>query len=254
MKFRAARRFIALNAYVVLTAALMLVLNTAPTHAQGTEQFQWLSVYVLHVKPDRVGEFEALAKQMTAAEKKAGQPTTQIWSVEAGQGGVYHVVSPMGSLAMLDKAKPPLAPAEMAVWEQRVTNTIDASRHFYARMISQPAQNDNATPAGLTTLRTVRVASGKQAEFIAWAKNDLAPAMKKAKLGANTISQGALGDSPKNFYFAGGVANWAEFEKPDPFVAALGEKGAQALFDKIDGIVEDNEVTVLRPRPDLMAQ
>ena len=161
----------------------------------------------------------------------------------------------MASLGMLDKAKPPLAPAQMAVWQQRVTNTIDASKHFYARMIAAPAAaagNAPNAPPGLSVLRTVKVRSGKQAEFIAWLHKDLEPAMKKANNGA-VISQGALGDSPKNFYFAGGVANWAAFDEPDPFVKALGEKGTQELFDKIDGIVEDNEVTVLRPRPDLMA-
>lgn len=251
-KLRAARRFIAFHAYVVLTAALMLVLDSAPTYAQGAQQVPWLSVYILHVKPDRVGELESLAKQMTAAEKKAGEPATQIWEVVAGEGGVYHIVPPMASMGMLDTAKPPLDPAAMALWEQRVTNTIDASKHFYARMISQTAP-ENAPPAALTVLRTVKVVAGKQDAFIAWAKSDLAPAMKKANLG-DTFSQGALGDSPRNFYFAGDVADWAQFDKPDPLATALGEKGTQMLFDKLNGIVEDNEVTVLRPRPDLMAQ
>lgn len=140
----------------------------------------------------------------------------------------------------------------MAVWEQRVSNTIDASKHFYARLVSQITP-ENAPPAGLTVLRTVKVVAGKQDEFIAWATDDLAPAMKKANLG-ETFSQGALGDSPRNFYFTGGVANWAAFDKPDPLAASLGEKGTQMLFDKLNGLIADNEVTVLQPRRDLMAQ
>lgn len=253
MKSLAARQYTAFHLSVVSTAALLFALNSTPTHAQdNTQQFQWLSVYVLHVKSDRVGEFESLAKQMTAADAKAGNPPTQIWAVSAGEGGVYHVVSPLPSLGMLDTQKPPLPPAQMALWEQRVSNTIDSLHHFYARLISQSAP-ENAPPATLTTLRTVRVAAGRQDEFIAWATGDLAAAMKKANIGT-TLSQGVLGDSAQNFYFAGGVANWAAFDQPDPFVTALGEKGAEMLFDKIDGLVESNEVIVLQPRPDLMAQ
>jgi hypothetical protein len=243
-------RRMSLCAGVVLTA-LALTLGSAPTHAQGAPQYQWLSVYILHVKSDRVGEFESLAKEMTAASKKAGEPPTQIWSVEAGRGGVYHVLQPMVTLGELDNAKPPMPPAEMALWVQRANNTIDSSKHFFARVVTQiPVQN--APPATLTTLRTVTVAAGKQDDFVAWIEKDLTPAFNKANLGA-TVSQGALGDSLRNFYFAGGVANWAQFDKPNQLDAAIGAKAAEALFDKIEGIVVDNEITVLRPRPDLIA-
>jgi hypothetical protein len=249
--FRVLRRGVAFHPCVILTAALMFVLDSTPSYAQNEQQFQWLSVFILHVKPDRVGEFESLAKQMTAASAKAGEPAAQIWQVEAGEGGVYHVVIPMASMASQDNPKPPLGPAQMALWEQRITNTLDSSRHFFARLISMSAP-ENAPPAKLTGLRTVTVASGKQDEFIAWTKNDLAPAMKKANVGA-TLSQGMLGDTPRHFYFAGGIANWAAFDKPDPLTTALGEQGAQALFDKLNGVVVNNEVTILMPRPDLMA-
>jgi hypothetical protein len=248
---RTARQYIAFNVLVISTVVIGM-LAYAPAHAQNAPQFQWLSVYILHVKSDRVGEFEALAKQMTAAQAKAGEPPTQIWSIEAGESSVYHVVQPMVSMGELDNAKPPMGPAQLAMWVQRITNTIDFSKHFFAHIVTQIAA-PNAPPATLTTLRTVTVAAGKQGDFIAWVKNDLTPAFQKANLGA-VVSQGAFGDSARNFYFAGGVPNWAEFDKPNPLVAALGQKGNDMLFDKVEGFVQENVLDVLRPRPDLMAQ
>jgi hypothetical protein len=250
-QLRAARQYIAYHVFVLSTVVMMVAIDCAPAHAQNAPQYQWLSVYILHVKSDRVGEFESLVKEMTAASAKAGEPPTQVWNVEAGEGGVYHVVQPMVSMGSLDNEKPPMGPAQMALWVQRITNTIDFSKHFIAHMVAQIAA-PNAPPATLTTLRTVTVAAGKQDEYIAWLKNDLTPAFQKANMGS-VVTQGAFGDSARHIYFAGGVANWAAFDKPNPLVAALGQKAYDTLFDKVEGMVQENVLTVLRPRPDLMA-
>jgi hypothetical protein len=248
----AIRRRIALPAGAILAASLVLALHSAPSRAQNAAQPQWLSVYILHVKPDRVGEFESLARQMTAAEAKAKAPQAQVYQVVAGEGSVYHVVVPIASLSTLDQPVPPMGPAEMTLWQERVTNTIDSSKHFFARIISQTTSANAPTPK-LMMLRTVTVVSGKQDEFISWVEKDLGPAAKNANLG-QTFVQGAFGDSQRHFYFASGIANWAEFDKPNALEAAIGQKAFRTLIDKLDGIVEESEITIVQPRTDLMAQ
>lgn len=221
------------------------------TAADAAAQPKWFHVIILKVKTDRVADFEALAKEMNAANKAAKMTQGQVYEVVAGEGPVYHVAIPMMSMSENDSQKPPMEPAAMASWTQRISGVVESARDIYVQPVASTEATNQATPS-LIFLRSITVNQGKQEAFTNWIKNDLMAALKKANLSTDAV-HGSFGDSPDNFYFLLPIANWAEFDKPNPLNQALGEKGMQALTSKLEGVIKEQTFTLLRPRPDLSA-
>jgi hypothetical protein len=243
-----------------LVAAVFLVLVPLSGEAQQQQQQQaglapFLDVVVVQVKAGQGPEFEELVKKFAAAARKANLPPVQIFEVVRGTQGVYHIVTPMQALAQMDNPPPPpLKPEDMANLFNRLLPTLASGHSFVARTYPQFSILPSAPPApasSLAVLITTRVVAGRQAEYLKWVGSDLVPAIKKAKVPSYVMSGGFLGDSDQNFYGVVPVANWAAFDGPNPLVAAMGQAAFDKMFDKLDGIVESGELTLLRPRPDL---
>jgi hypothetical protein len=245
--YRAASRSLALS-FVGLTLAFSLA-GTATTASAAEAATPWTHVIIVKVKPDRIAEFEALARQRNAANVAAKQPAAEFYQVVAGDEFTYHIVIPMNALMENDSAKPPMAAAAMAAWEQRLMSVVESIRNLYVRNLGEygPQPKGNVS---LIYLRTTTVVSGKEAAFAAWVAKDLGPAMANSGM-RSTFAQGMFGDSLRNFYSLSPVANWAQFDKPSPIEKSLGEKGMEKLLSPLDTVVQDSSVVLLTPRPDL---
>ncbi len=232
---------------------LLAFLTVAPVKAQDNQAPAWLDVTIVQVKGGKGAEFESLLKDMMAARRKANLPVGQVFSVASGHPNEYHIVTPMQSLAVNDKPQPFMQPAAQAVWLMRITETIDSVRFFYARTYPQHSieGNTNGPPPQLLLLRTVQVVSGREDDYEAWVANQLMPAMRQANVMGHTLSRGVFGDSPKNFYHATPVANWAALDGQDPLLASMGERRYNQMLDALDGMIERNDLIVARLRPDL---
>jgi hypothetical protein len=232
---------------------VLALLTVAPARAQDDQAPAWLDVAILQVKGGKGPEFESLLKEMMAAQREAGQPVGQVFSVVAGHPNEYHIVTPIQALARNDDPQAVMPPGAQAVWFMRITETVDSARFFYARTYPQHglAGNANAAPPTLLFLRTVHVAAGRGGDYEAWVENQLMPAMRQTDLLGHTLSRGMFGDSPQNFYHAIPVANWAALDGPDPVLEALGERRYQEMLDGLDGIVESNSFVLARIRSDL---
>lgn len=235
----------------VLTSAALLALLPLSSQAQQTppQVPAWLSVLIVHVKSGQGPQFEDLVKKITMASNKANRPPVQVFQVVNGEQGVYHIVSTHQALAENDNPlPPPMKPEDMANIINRLLPTTDSARSFTARTYPQYSMLDaNGAPPKLEILRTTRVVATRGDDYVKWLERYLMPALKEAKVSNFVLSRGFLGDSPQNFYLTVPVANWAEFDQPDPVGAALG----QAATDRLRGIVESTEITLVRPRPDL---
>ena len=245
----------AMHRYCMLSilAAAIVALSTTPTSAQDQQApAPWVNVTVVHVKPGQAANFEDRIKEVTAASAKAKRPPVEIYEVVRGDQGTYHIVAQIPALAQNDNPlPPPMEPGEMANFLNRLLPTIDSSHNFIARNYPQDQiSGDGDAQAKLLLLRSVHVASQRGDDFVKWVESDLLPNLKKAKM-SFTLARGSYGDSAQNFYIAEPVADWAALDKPSPIAAMLGEKGMKQLTDKLKGIVESNEMTLFRPRPDL---
>lgn len=235
-------------------SALLIAFLPLTAWAQEAEQAPWFQVRVVEVKRDRVDEFEDLVSTLAAANRESDAPPFTVFEVVRGPINTYHVVTSVQSLAELDDpAEPAMAPADMAAWESRIAKT-EKSHHFFISQVFPEYGNqvDGAEPSQFTVLRTVRTKPERTQDYQAWIEDSLAPAMREAGIG-HTVSRGFLGQDVDTWYHASPVDDWAAFEGPGPFVEALGEKRAAKLFAGVADMIESNELTVLRMRPDLSA-
>jgi hypothetical protein len=224
---------------------------------QAQEIAPWLNVAIVEVKGGHQADFEDRLREMisaTAADESAPQPA--VYQVVSGRPNVFHIVTPRQSMAAADTMPaPPMAPEQMARWQQRIAQTTDSVRFFVARTYPQfeiAAQPDAPEPT-LLMLRTVQVIPGRQGDYETWVAQQLMPALRETNLLGHTMSNGFVGDSPQNFYHAVPLANWAAHDQ-NPLYEALGESGYRELMQGVAGIAQRDEIIVLRPRNDLMGQ
>jgi hypothetical protein len=233
---------------VVALAALIALPAVAQEAAPA-----WIQVVVVQVKPGHGPDFEDRISELMAARQAAGLPLGNVFEVEAGSPGEFHVVTPLQSMGQLENEAPPMAPPEMVAWTNRVLQHVDSTHWFYARLYPEHGiQNDAGASANLLILIKRRVVDGKQAEYQAWVADHMMPAARQSDMLGHTFSQGIFGDSPQNFYHAMPVANWSAFDTPNPMQQSLGQRAYDQLMNRLDGIVESTELTVAAVRSDLM--
>ena len=236
----------------IAAAGLVAVSLTGPAVAQDMAP-TWLDVAIVQVKPDQGPAFEDLIKDYMDARAAADLPTGTVYQVQMGHPNEYHIVTVAQSVAEVLSETPPMGEAEMAVWANRIQSTADNVRFFMAA-INPDVGVDPPANAEFMLLRTIRVVSGMQEEYVDWVTNEYAPAWRQVAGIGHTMSSGAYGDSPQNFYHAYGFADLSVLDQGDPLGPILGERAMEQLFNAVDGIVESHEMIVARVRPDLMAQ
>lgn len=239
-----------------LPAIAMLVgLLALPAAAQNDAQPPWLDVVIVQVANGQGPAFEDLLKDFQAARQAAGMPTGQVFQVIMGHPNEYHMVTPVQSIAVNENLPPPMPEAQMAVWQQRITSVVDSVRFFYAS--TYPANGiqaaANAPQPTHLLLRTIRVASGREADYESWVTNTWLPAFKETRPLGHTMSRGVFGDSPQNFYHAYPLAGLEGLDAPDPMMS-LGQRRYDQVFDALGDMVESHELIVATIRTDLMAQ
>lgn len=213
----------------------------------------WLDVAIVRAKPGQNADLEDRIRELLQAQQDSGQTVSQVFEVAAGNPGEYHIVTPIVALAMNDNPVPPMPPAEMAAWVARIVQHIDSARFFYARLYPDHAiQTEAGNSAPMLLLQTVRVIAGKDAEYETWLSEDVLPALRESNAIGHTLSRGAFGDSPQNYYHAIAVENWASLDGPNPLMQHLGQRGYEQLMDGADDIVESISLTLASVRSDLM--
>lgn len=238
-----------------LAIAMLGAFIALPAAAQNDTPPPWLDVVIVQVKNGEGPAFEDLLKDLQDARQAAGMPTGQVFQVIMGHPNEYHIVTPVQSIAATEAMPPPMPEAQMAVWQERITRTVDSVRFFYAS--TYPANGiqaaANAPQPTHLLLRTIRVASGHETDYESWITNTWLPAFRETRPLGHTMSRGIFGDSPQNFYHAYPLAGLAGLDAPDPLMS-LGQRRYDQIVDALGDIVESHELIVAVIRTDLMAQ
>jgi hypothetical protein len=235
-----------------IAAGLLAVGTAGPAASQDAAAPAWLDVAIARVNPGDAPAFEDLIKQFMDARQAAGLPPSTVYQVVIGHPNEYHVVTPIQSIAASQAEQPPMPEAAFAVWLGRIQDTLDSVRFFDAALMADyaVAGPDNAS---LLLLRSIRVVSGKEAEYESWVADQYLPAFRQTEGMGHTMSRGVYGDSPQNYYHAYGFSDMSLLDAPDPLIAILGQRRYDQVFDAIDNIVESHEMIVAAVRSDLMA-
>jgi len=246
-----------------LAAAVCLVAPVA-VHAQGN----YLDVYTVKVKPEKLADFQALSKKWVDANRRFNGDHWLAMETMYGEGGVYLFVSPRQDYAEIDKANELSMQAVSKAFGKEATEKIlrdwesclvwSRSELRRRRMdLSRKPPTDMDTYAQLIgesrVLRTtaVHVRPGHVAEFEALLKEAKAASEQMANTQPLLISQSVEGTKGTIFYITALRSSLGGFDKNPSMREMLGEEGYKKYSQVNAEAVEGTESALYRFSPAL---
>ena len=246
-----------LNRTMLLVAAAGLLLSLAPPSALAQDDEPgWINVRVIEVKPSRVAEWEQLHKQRNEAFKKAGRIVPEIWEVVRGNVDEYHIVTMVPKLGGNDEPQPdPLGEAGFQQWASRISQCVGDRQVLTLRRLPElsiPEKEGRKRNLAVLSMRTN--GPGQRQPYTAYLRDDLIPALKKAKVDGVYVNRVFAGDSVRTWAVVTLVDNWAAFDEPNPLTKALGQEETRKLTAKGGKLIERIKRILLHYRADLSAR
>jgi hypothetical protein len=242
--------------------SLGILVSTAPTLAQAPNSApkasEWLVVTIVSVNPGANADYLALqTAEVIPAQKKGGVVARQAWSSGvAGTPGEFVFITPVTSFARFDEPNPvlkALGEEGAAALAARQAKLAQATKRLIVRTRPDLSYRPDpaAAPPPLAIISVVDVAPGRRAEFEAFVKKDVLPAMQQAKVKSYGVLEVVYGDSIGTYVTAVGYDNYEAIGKGHPFQIALGDDGSRKLEAKVAGILTRVERFISRYRPEL---
>lgn len=223
--------------------------------AQEAAAPQWVRFTVETVKPDMVQEYEGYKKQLAAAYKKAGLPVYAVLRNYSGNRFEYTTATFVMKFGDLDGPSPILKALGEEAFNNLVAgvNRCVTSTTWYFSLPWDDVSINKGSPAGQYFLRTrVPVATGKNAEYRAYLKNELKPVMEKGGVAWYRASTPVFGGPAGTVETLRALKNLAEIDQGPVPTRVLGAAGAQALTAKAAGLVRGpSQNTLLRLIPEI---
>lgn len=215
----------------------------------------WVRFTASTVKPDMVQEYEGYVKQMAAAYKKAGQPVYAVLTNFAGNRYEYTTVTFVMKFGDMDGPNP----IQKALGEEAYANLVGSMNRCVVsstRYYSLPWDDvtiDKPGPLGQYFVRTrIPVATGKNAEYRAYLKNELKPVYEKGGVTWLRVSTPVFGGPAGTVETVRMLKNLGEIDGGPITTKVLGADGAQALAAKAQGLTRGpSQLTIMRMRPEL---
>jgi hypothetical protein len=198
-----------------------------------------------------------LVTELAHALRARNRPAFEAWQVAVGEMNTYHFVEPFQSFGELEQMEPPMEPAEMAVWLQRILATIDSQQLLVARVrpdlsVEPQAQADAAAPQ-LLMLQSQTLQPGRAQEYETWLRDEVLPALRRSDALGLFSNQITFGGDGRTWVFALPLQGWADLDQPSPLHRALGQHAAEEMLSRGDAMVERSQTRILRMRADLSA-
>jgi hypothetical protein len=241
-------------AFLLAQAFTVLAQNPTPTPPAA----EFLSITIVSVKPDMVQEFQSFMKNTTnPALKKGGLKWRDVWvnTTAAGDPFEYVLVAPMAKFSEFDGpsfVEKGLGAQGGAAWLTKASSLVNNVRRYIIR--TRPDMSYQSTRKGqsnLAVITSVSVATGRNADFENYIKNDYLPVMKQANV-SYFVSQAIFGGDANEYITLTMRDNFAELDKGPVIVQALGQEGAEKLIQKLPaGTVAHIERSITRLVPEL---
>src|SRR5262245_9885756 len=248
---------------------VLLILGAAQsqhTFAQNPSQTpmpaptpQFLSLIVLSVKPEMMGEYQNFVKNTTnPALKKGGARYREVWqsTVVAGDAFEYVIVAPLDKFADFDgpsQLEKGLGSAQaFAAWQTKAGSLVNSVRRFVIR--TRPDLSNPPTGPGnpkMAVIHSVHVSPDRTDDYENFLKTNLAPAMKQAKV-TFLVARTIFGGDANEYITLTMRDSFADLDKGPVLVQALGEEEARKLQQKLPaGTVMHVERSLTRYVPEL---
>ena len=241
-------------------------LLAAPTAAQ--QQNDLLDVFTVQVKPEKMAQFEVVAKKIAAANRQNKGSDWLALSQEYGQGHTIRFISTRPSFAAIETANTAFMGAMIKAHGQAGTEQIfrdgdgcmESARSEVRRRRWELSSNVPADAAAMarmlgearwvqTTMVRVRPGMGLKAE-------EQIRAVKAANERANPkitmlVSQAVTGQTGTVYYVTTLRKSLGELDGAPPLAQLLGEEGYGAFQKGVSDSVVNTESTISRFRPEL---
>jgi hypothetical protein len=237
-----------------LASAILAISLPVNASAQTAAAPQWLRFTVDTVKPDMVQEYEGYKKQLAAAYKKAGQPIYAVLSSYSGNRNEYTTATFVMKFGDLDGP----SPIQKALGDEAFNNLVRAvgrcvtSTTWYFSQPWDDVSIDKAATGQYFLRSRVPVATGKNAEYRAYLKNDLKPVLEKGGVTWYRVSAPTFGGPAGTVETLRMLKNLGEIDGGPIPTKVLGAAGAQALAAKAASLTRGPaQTTIMRLRPEL---
>jgi hypothetical protein len=251
------------RAFWTLLFVVCLVLPIA-IQAQG----DYLDVYIVRVKPEKVTDFTAIAKKTVDANRRYNGDHWLTQTVVYGEGDTYAFVSLRQDYAGIDTASEAFMNALSKAYGKEAADKmlhdwescLISSRNELRKRrpdLSRKAPGDMAAYAklvgGSRVLRTnvVHVRPGHVADFEAMLKDVKAAGEQVESTQPLLVSQGVEGTKGTTFYISALRSGLDGFDKNPTIREILGEEGYKKFLQENAESVEGVESMILRFSPEL---
>ncbi len=247
-------------------ALVAIVCLAAPVavHAQG----DYLDVYMVKVKPEKLADFQALTKKWVDANRRFSGDHWITTETMFGEGNVYSFVSLRQDYADIDKANETMMKAVNKAFGKEATdkltkdfgNCLEWSRSELRRRrydLSRKHPMDMASYAKLIgesrVLRTtaVHIRPGHVGDFEALMKDTKEASEKAPNTFPLLVSQAVEGTQGTTFYVTSLRPSLGGFDKNPTLREILGEEGYKKFLQMNAESVEHTESALSRFSPEL---
>ncbi len=226
-----------------------LLLGAVPAASQQQPP-TWRRLAYVKVKPSMTQEYLALQKQVSDAYKKAGL-SRDVWTTAGfGEIGAYWSVTPFGKLADFDSP----SVVEKAFGEGGYQRYLSRARSYIESVTYKAVQlrsdlsllKENAPLPNMAVVVNIQVAPGRTQDFEELIKSSYLPAWKKGGADQVVVHQSVFGATGPEYIVAVVIPNFAELDKGNSMVRALGPEGAAKLSQKSAGIITSATYQIVR--------
>jgi hypothetical protein len=247
-------------------ALVVVVCLAAPVavHAQG----DYLDVYIVKVKPEKLADFRALTKKWIDANNRFNGDRWIAMETVYGEGNVYQFTSTRQDYADIDKTNEAAMAAGNKAFGKDMAekmgrdfqNCLVSSRSELRRRrwdLSRKAPTDAAGYARMIgesrVLRTtaVHVRPGHIADFEAYLKEAKDAGEKFSNAPPVFVSQAIEGTKGTTFYVTSLRSSLGSFDKNPTMREILGEEGYKRFLQMNTEAVEETQSTLFRFSPGL---
>ncbi|MCU0248430.1 MAG: hypothetical protein MUC42_17810 [Bryobacter sp.] len=236
-----------------LTAGLLLAATAFAQAPAGNEMYR---VTTSKVKIGMNADYEAIAKETSAAFKQGGAPWRHVWTTSLfGDVGTYITVTPISKFAEFDQPSPLVKAMGEAKYQQyvaRVGRCLESVNYKAVQFRKDLSLiSDRATAPTVAMVATAIVATGKDEAYEAVIKNEIVPALRKAGVKDAWVHRTMFGGNTNEYTVVILQDKWAELDAGSPLLRALGPEGLRALRAKLAGMTVSVEYSFIRNLPEL---
>lgn len=212
------------------------------------------SVTFYTVKPDRIGDFLAEIKQYNALLEKGG--STRQYSMWLSLTGprTYAQAVYYKTWAELDAGADPKMKeqaTDLARIGMRITDCTESSRRVIEEINPDLTLPDSGTIPKMIRVLVTEVRPDKLSDYIALAKSDIFPGIKKSGLKDYSFAQGRLGEPSSVITSVAGLNDWADFDGGVGLEKGIGKEAYEKFLTRLRPLIVSSQFDVYRYQPDI---